>query len=157
MSRIWAFDHIENKHTLYRGQDCMRKFCESSREHAKNVIDFKKKNMLPITKEELNSHQDAKKRYICGKIILKKLSKSLQYVKVRDHCHNTGKYRGAAHSICNLKFVLLNEIPVLFHNGSNYDYHSIIKELANNFEGQSGKLHKIPKLFPFQLKMKLQK
>ena len=35
MSRIWAFDHIENKHTLYRGKDCMKKFCEFLREHAK--------------------------------------------------------------------------------------------------------------------------
>ena len=38
--------------------------------------------------------------------------------------------------ICNLKFNVTNEIPVVFHNGSNYDYHFIIKELANGFEGQ---------------------
>ena len=48
----------------------------------------------------------------------------------------TGKYRGAAHSICNLKFNVLNEISVVFHNGSNYGYHFIIKELADEFEGQ---------------------
>ena len=36
MSTIWAFDHIENKHTLYRGEDCMKKFCTSLREHIKN-------------------------------------------------------------------------------------------------------------------------
>ena len=40
MSRIWTFDHIANKHTSYRGEDCMKKFCESLREHSKNVIDF---------------------------------------------------------------------------------------------------------------------
>ena len=68
--------------------------------------------MLPLTKEELNWHQDAKVCYICGKIILKKLSKSINYQKVRDHCHCTGKYRSAAHSICNLKFNVSNEIPV---------------------------------------------
>ena len=45
------------------------------------------------------------------------ISKSMNYQKVRDHCHYAGKYRGAAHSICNLKI-----------NGSNYDYHFIIKE-----------------------------
>ena len=60
--------------------------------------------MLPLTKEELKSHQDAKVYYICGKIILKKLYKSINFQKVRDHCHYTGKYRGAARSICNLKF-----------------------------------------------------
>ena len=43
MSAIWGFDQIENKHTLYCGKDCMKKFCESLREHAKIIIDFEKK------------------------------------------------------------------------------------------------------------------
>ena len=103
MSTIWEFDHTENKHTLYRGEDFMKRFCASLREHPKNIIDFEKKKMLPLTKEELKSHQDAKVCYICGKRILKKLSKSINYWKVRDHCHYTGKFRGAAHNICNLK------------------------------------------------------
>ena len=67
---------------------------------------------------------------------LKKLSKSINYRKVGDHCHYTGKYRGTAHSICNLKLKVTNEIPVVFHNGSNYDYHFIIKELTNESEGK---------------------
>ena len=67
---------------------------------------------------------------------LKKISKSINYLKVRDHCHYTGKYRDAAHSICNLKSNVPNEISVVFHNGSNYDYHFIINELAK-FEGIS--------------------
>ena len=49
MSTTWAFDHKENKHTLYCGKDCMKQYCESLRENAKNIIDFKKKKMLPIT------------------------------------------------------------------------------------------------------------
>ena len=53
-----------------------------------------------------------------------------KYHKVRDHCHYTGEYRGAAHSICNSKSGLLKKIPIVFHNGSNYDYNFIIKELA---------------------------
>ena len=44
MSTTWAFDHVENKHSLYREEDCMKTFCESSREHAKNIIEFEKKN-----------------------------------------------------------------------------------------------------------------
>ena len=67
MSTIWAFDHIENKHTLYRGKDCMKKFFESLKENVKNIIDFEKKKLLPFTKENLKSHQDAKVCYICGK------------------------------------------------------------------------------------------
>ena len=50
MSTIWAFGHIENKHTLYCGEDCMKKLCESFREHVKNIIDFEKKNVT-INKE----------------------------------------------------------------------------------------------------------
>ena len=56
--------------------------------------------------------------------------------KKRDHCHYTEKYRGAAHSNCNSKFNVPNEVPVVFHNGSNYDYHFIIEELANKSEGK---------------------
>ena len=97
---------------------------------------LKRKKMLLLTKEELKSHQDAKVCYICVKRILKKFDKDQNYQKVRDDCHYTGKYRGAAHSICNLKFNIPNEIPVVFHNGPNYDYYFIIKELANEVEGQ---------------------
>ena len=48
----------------------------------------------------------------------------------------TGKYRGAAHDICNLKYKISKEILVIFHNGFTYDYHFIIKELAQEFKGQ---------------------
>ena len=105
----------------------MKKFCTSLREHAKRIIDFEKKKMLLLTKEELKPHPDVKVCYICGKNILKWLSKSINYRKVRGYCHYAGKYRRTTHSICNLKFNVPNEIPAVFHNGSNYDYHSIIK------------------------------
>ena len=55
--------------------------------------------------------------------------------KVRDHCHYTGKYRGDAHNICNLRYKVPKEIPVVFHNGFTYDYHFIIKEVVKEFEG----------------------
>ena len=55
--------------------------------------------------------------------------------KVKDHCHYTGKYRGAAHNICNLRYKVPKEIPVVFHNDSTYDYHFIIKELVKEFDG----------------------
>ena len=46
-----------------------------------------------------------------------------------------GKYRGAAPNICNLRYKVPKEIRIVFHNGSNYDYHFIIKELVKEFEG----------------------
>ena len=72
MSTIWVFGSIESKHTLYRGEDCMKKFCTSSREHATNVVNFGRKKMLLLTEEGLKSYQDAKACHICGKRILKK-------------------------------------------------------------------------------------
>ena len=72
-----------------------------------------KKNVA-VNKEELKSYQDAKVCYICGKRFLKKFTNDKNYRKVRDLCHFTVKYRGAAHSICNLRFNMPNEIPVSF-------------------------------------------
>ena len=70
----WAFDYIENKHSLYHRKNCMKKFCKSLRKHAKNIIDFEKK-MLLLTKRELKSRQDPIERYICKKIFIKSLEK----------------------------------------------------------------------------------
>ena len=76
-----------------------------------------------LTKEELKSHQDAKVCCARVKKFLKKFANDKNYRKVKDHCHYTGKYRGAAHSICNLIFNVPIEILAVFHDGSNYDYH----------------------------------
>ena len=70
--------------------------------------------MLPLTRKELKSHKDAKLCYSYRIRFFRKLFRDQNYRKVRDHCHYTGKYRGAAHSICNLTFNVSNEIPVVF-------------------------------------------
>ena len=59
-----------------------------------------------------------------------------KYCKVRDHRNDAGEYRGTVCNICNLKYSVPKEIPITFHNGSNYDYHFIIKEIAVEFEVQ---------------------
>ena len=56
--------------------------------------------------------------------------------KVKDHCHFTEKYTGAAHNKCNMNYKISKNISVVFHNGSTYDYHFISKKLAKEFEGQ---------------------
>ena len=112
----------------------MKKFCNSLREPVKNIIE--KKKMLMLAKEKLKSHQDTNVCYNCGEQILTKLAKDKIYQDVRDRCHYTGKYRVAVHSICKSKFSVPNEIPVVFRDGSNCDYHFIIKELAHESERQ---------------------
>ena len=52
MSTILSFKSLESKHDVYRGKDCMKKFCESLREHAMEIINFKKKKMKLLTKEQ---------------------------------------------------------------------------------------------------------
>ena len=101
MSTNWAFDHIENKHSSYCGEGCMKKLCQSLKEHAKNIIDFEKQKRLSLTKKELKSHQDAMECYTCGKRFMKKFAEHKKHQKVRGHFHFTGKYRRAPHSICN--------------------------------------------------------
>ena len=68
---------------------------------------FWKEKLLPLTKEELKSHQDARRCYIWRKRILKKLTKSKDYQKLRYHCHYIGKCSEAAHTICNLRLMCL--------------------------------------------------
>ena len=74
--------------------------------------------------------------YSCRKTFIEKFTKDKNHRKVRGHCHYTVKYSSATHSLFNLRFNVPNESSVVFHNGSNYDYQFIIKEIANEFEGQ---------------------
>ena len=59
-----------------------------------------------------------------------------KYQKVRNHCHRAGEYRGTVHNIFNLKNGVPKKIRAAFHNGSNYDYNFIIKELADEVRKQ---------------------
>ena len=127
-----SFDETKNKLDYYRAEDCMKKFCKDLREHATKIIDYEKKDMIPLTKKEEENHNNQKVCYICKKTFDTNDKKNY---KVRNHCHYTGKYRGAAHNMYNLRYKVPKEIPIVFHNGSTYDYHFIIKELVKEFDG----------------------
>ena len=98
------------------------------------IINFKKNKIKLLTKEQQESYENAKICYICKEKFENKYVKDKKYCKVRNHCHYTVEYRGAANGICNLKYSVPKKIPIAFHNGSNYDYHLIIKELAEEFK-----------------------
>ena len=112
----------------------MKKFFKSLREHAMKILnDFFLKKMKLSTKEQQESYDNVKICYICKEKFENKYLKDKKYCKVRDHCQYRGEYIGAAHSICNLKYSVPKRIPIAFHNGSNYDYHFIIKKLVEEF------------------------
>ena len=127
-----SFDESKNTINYYRGDDYMKKFCKDLRKHAMKIINYEKKRMVSLTTEEKIHYNKQKICYICKKEFNNNDKKQQ---KVKDHCHYAGKYRGAAHNICNLRYKVPKEIPVVFHNGSIYNYHFIIKELVKEFEG----------------------
>ena len=120
---IFTSCSTKNKLDCYKGEDCMESFCKDLRGHAMEIINYEKKEMVPLTDDENKSYQKQKVCYICKKEFSTD-DGNKKYHKVRDHCHYTGKFRGAAHSICNLRYKTPKEILVVFHNGSTYDYHS---------------------------------
>ena len=129
-----SFDKTKNKFDYYKGDNCMKKFCKDLREYATKIINYEKKDIMPLTKKEEKHHNKQKVSYICKKEFnTDNIDK--KHHKVKDHCHYMGKYRGAAHNICNLKYRIPKEILIVFHNGSTCDYHFIIKELVKEFDG----------------------
>ena len=92
-----------------------------------------------LTSQEEKDFQSETKGHICEQK-LSRDKKTGKILKVRDHCHFTGKYRGAAHNDCNLKCRKPLFIPVIFHNLQGYDAHLFIKQLTNI----SGDLTSIP-------------
>ena len=85
---------------------------------------FKKEKMKLLAKEQQESNENSK---ICNISNEELENKYLEDKKVGDHCHYTEEYRGAAQSICNLKYCVPKKVLISFHNGVNYDYHFIQK------------------------------
>ena len=126
MSTKWIFDGKENEHDVSRGEDCMKKFCESLREYAMEMISLEKTKMTPLTNKEQKSYEKIEISYISRKslyvstLMIKIIAKLGAIVNIpvnTEVLHN---------SICSLKYSIPNEIPVVFQNVSNYDYHFVI-------------------------------
>ena len=91
-------------------------------EEVKEIAKLGNEKMI-FTDEDEEQFNKASDCWICGKKL------NIQD-RVRDHCHYTGRYRGAAHNICNLKYSKPNNIPVFFHNLTGYDSHLFIKKIG---------------------------
>ena len=131
-----SFDKTENKLDYYRGKDGIEKLCKKLKEHAMKVISYEEKEMIPLTYEQNKYYEEQEAYHICeGNFCMDEDDKGYKnYKKVKDHCHYTGKFRGAAHSICNLRYKVPDNLPIIIHN-ANYDTHFVINQLAKEFDG----------------------
>ena len=112
---------------IYRGEKAVYKFMEAMLDEVKYCNKIMKKHFnkpLRMTEDDEKEFQKANECHICNK------KYNENDVRVRDHCHITGKYRGSAHQDCNLNFRITEKIPVIFHNLRGYDSHFIMQEIG---------------------------
>ena len=115
---------------LYRGENAVYKFMENILEEVKWCKKVMKKHFNKPLKMSNEDEQEFKKSTRCH-ICDKKYNE--EDIRVRDHCHITGVFRGSAHQDCNLKLKMKPEeikIPVIFHNLRGYDSHFIMQKLG---------------------------
>ena len=104
-------------------EDVSKIFCEKLEESVCEIYkEFKFPKKMIMTDSDRVYHNNATICHIC--------EKDLKEDTVRDHCHISGKYRGAAHKDCNLNYKIPKFFPVIFHNLSGYDSHLFIKNLG---------------------------
>ena len=128
---VCCYDDKYTKQTqIYRGEKAVYKFMEAMLEevkYCKKTIKTCFNKPLKMTEDDENEFQKAEACHICDKEYTDK------DIRVRDHCHITGKYRGSAHQECNLQLKVDPDkikIPVIFHNLRGYDSHFIIQEIG---------------------------
>ena len=131
VSRVEGFSMDPVSYVCQNENDDVAKiFVEKLEEVTKKIYEtFKESKPMIFDENAKKLHESQKECYVCGE---KFYDKSLEYRKVRDHCHYTGKYRGALHSKCNLRLKRTNAIPVFFHNLTGYDSHLFVKRLADS-------------------------
>ena len=128
---VCCYDHKYTKPVqIYRGENAVYKFMENMLEEVNWCKSKMKKHFnkpLKMTKENEIDFQKATKCHICD---IKYTDKD---IRVRDHCHITGEFRGSAHQDCNLKLRINPDkikIPVIFHNLRGYDSHFIMQQIG---------------------------
>ena len=115
---------------IHRGENAVHKFMENMLEEVdwcKSIIKKHFNKPLEMTEENEIDFKKATKCHICDQQYTDK------DIRVRDHCHITGEFRGSAHQDCNLKLRIkpVNiKIPVLFHNLRGYDSHFIMQQIG---------------------------
>ena len=119
-------DKCSKSIVIYRGLNAAYEFIKAilkEHKYCKKIMKGQLNKNLVMTEKEEYLFQQSNSCWICKKLI------DNEDEKVRDHCHITGKFRGAAHWDCNINFQLTKNKPVIFHNLKGYDCHLIFSEL----------------------------
>ena len=120
---VCTFDHSRNQYYKFEGRDCVQNMLEQLRLLATRCVKEQQENTkMELTAADVKDFKKAKVCSICGGAFTESNK------KVRDHCHRTGNYRGAAHNACNINYFNNRYLPVVFHNLRGYDSHSIFKK-----------------------------
>ena len=115
-------------------EDISQRFISSLAKSIENIYEkFKYKKNLKRLMKDMRAYKASTYCHICEGELLND--------KVADHCHLTGKFRGAAHNKCNLEYRIPKFFPVIFHNLAGYDAHLFVKNLGV----AEGKINCIPK------------
>ncbi|XP_025992395.2 uncharacterized protein LOC113004158 [Solenopsis invicta] len=126
-----AYDNSLSMYQFHRDKNCIAWFVEQFKDLAQIVNNILSVNVpMDLTQDDWKKFNNATHCHICEKPFTNEIE------RVRDHCHLIGRFKGAAHSNCNLNYKDSHYIPIVFHNLSGYDVHFIIKEIATTYEGR---------------------
>lgn len=122
-------DESKSRYASNRGENCLDWFANELIKIANEVFDFLRENKpMSLSEEEQKRFEEARFCHICKKCF----DNNHSDIRVRDHCHISGVYRGAAHRTCNLQYQNSSRVPVVMHNMSGYDSHLLIRKLGSN-------------------------
>ena len=110
---VYIDDRFTKPTVVYRGENAAYEFIKAILQEHKYCKKIRNKHFnknLIMSEKEEHLFQQSNSCWICKKLI------DNDEEKVRDHCHVTGKFRGAAHWNCNINFQLTKKVPVIFHN-----------------------------------------
>ena len=120
-------DKYSQPYKSFRGENAAYKFLEAIFEEEKTIDKYMRQfkfSKMIMANDDWTNYNNAETCYVC------KEGFSEENKKVRDHCHITNKYRGAACNKCNLKLKVPTKIPVIFHNLKGYDSHLLMQEIG---------------------------